>query len=534
MIKNEFLLPLSVIIPVFAGLMVLLSKKQTTAFWKTCAVIGFGFPLFAGLYLYSQFDPTISYNFESARFLTGLQSFGITMHFGLNGISMPLYLMAGVVGFAAGIYAIQAKTDRVRLYVFLLLVMQAGLMGVFSSIDIFFFYFFHEFALIPTFIMIGIWGGLGSRSTAMEMAIYLTLGALASFVGLILIYMNSGLERGSFDFITLNHHLRETPMETIFQKNLYGILLFGFGVLVSLFPLHSWAPKSYSAAPTSAAMLHAGVLKKFGLYGLIQIAAPLLPEGVSHWATLLGWLALGNIVIIGLATISQTDLKQMVSYSSVMHMGYAFLGIASLNSIGTGGAVMLMFGHGLSVALLFLLTTYIYHRTDTFDMNDMGGLATKAPVLGAFFIAATMAGIGLPGFANFWGEFTIFMGIWGNESIQWMLYPAALGIVISAIYGLRAVAKVFYGEASASLSKHWENNKISDITLGEKIPALILIIALLLVGFYPGFISKMINRDIEGFRPEVMVGSNSIELSNIEKLNTDKIYQSQFVSLEHK
>jgi NADH-quinone oxidoreductase subunit M len=323
-------------------------------------------------------------------------------------------------------------------------------------------------------------------------------------------------------------------METIFQKNLYGILLFGFGVLVSLFPLHSWAPKSYSAAPTSAAMLHAGVLKKFGLYGLIQIAAPLLPEGVSHWATLLGWLALGNIVIIGLATISQTDLKQMVSYSSVMHMGYAFLGIASLNSIGTGGAVMLMFGHGLSVALLFLLTTYIYHRTDTFDMNDMGGLATKAPVLGAFFIAATMAGIGLPGFANFWGEFTIFMGIWGNESIQWMLYPAALGIVISAIYGLRAVAKVFYGEASASLSKHWENNKISDITLGEKIPALILIIALLLVGFYPGFISKMINRDIEGFRPEVMVGSNSIELSNIEKLNTDKIYQSQFVSLEHK
>lgn len=493
--NNTFFLPLSIIIPALAGLMILMSKKQSTGFWKTCAFIGFGFPLFAGIYLFTEFDPDKSYNFNTTL-LTGLESFGIKLHLGLNGISMPLFLMAGIVGFAAGIYAMQAKAERIRLYLFLLLIMQSGLMGVFSSIDIFFFYFFHEFALIPTFIMIGIWGGVGSRSTAMEMAIYLTLGALASFVGLLLIYLNSGMNNGSFDFIALSHHLRENPLDEVFQKNIFGIILFGFGVLVSLFPFHSWAPKSYSAAPTAAAMLHAGVLKKFGLYGIIQLIAPLLPEGAAHWATLLGWLALGNILIIGLATISQTDLKQMVSYSSVMHMGYAFLGIASLNAIGIGGAVMLMFGHGLSVALLFLLTTCVYHRTDTFDMSEMGGLAGKAPVLAGFFIAATMAGIGLPGFANFWGEFAVFMSLWGNEGIQWMLYPAALGIVISAIYGLRAVAKVFYGQPSESFQKHLASNSVTDISLGERIPAIILTAALLIVGFYPGSISKMINREI--------------------------------------
>lgn len=522
--KNvDLLLPLSIIIPALAGIFILLSKKESQGFWKSFTYIGFGFPLFSAIVLYSQFDETIHYNFKM-KFLTGLEDFGITLHLGLNGISMPLFLMAGIVGFASGIYALQAKAERIRLYLFLLLIMQSGLMGVFSSIDIFFFYFFHEFALIPTFVMIGIWGGVGSRSTAMEMAIYLTLGALASLVGLLVIYTNSGMINHSFDFIALSHHLSNTPLETVLQQNIYGILLFGFGILVSLFPFHSWAPKSYSAAPTAAAMLHAGVLKKFGLYGIIQLISPLLPEGAAHWATILGWLALGNIVVIGLATISQTDLKQMVSYSSVMHMGYAFLGIASLNSIGTGGAVMLMFGHGLSVALLFLLTTCIYHRTDTFDMADMGGLASKAPVLSAFFITATMAGIGLPGFANFWGEFAVFIGIWGNESIQWMLYPAALGIVISAIYGLRAVAKVFYGQPSVNFQKHMEANTVRDLTTSEKIPALILIFSLLLAGFYPGFVSNLINRDIDGFKPDKIVEgieqpATSVYLSHMESKN---------------
>ena len=169
-------------------------------------------------------------------------------------------------------------------------------------------------------------------------------------------------------------------------------------------------------APSGAAMLHAGVLKKFGLYGLLQIAAPLLPEGGAHWFGWIAWLALGNILIIGLITLAQRDLKMMLGYSSVMHMGYAFLGIATFSVVGVGGAVLMMVAHGLSVALLFMLSTCIYHRCRTFDMLEMGGLASKAPILCAFFLAATMASIGLPGFGNFVGEFVIFVSLGADLS----------------------------------------------------------------------------------------------------------------------
>ena len=165
---------------------------------------------------------------------------------------------------------------------------------------------------------------------------------------------------------------------------------------MSLFPLHSWAPKGYATAPTGAAMLHAGVLKKFGLYGLLQIAAPLLPEGAVYWAPWIVWLALGNILIIGLITMAQKDLKMMFGYSSVMHMGYAFLGIATLSVVGVGGTLLLMVAHGLSISLLLMLSTCIYHRSQTFDMKAMGGLAAKTPLLAAFFIAGIFASIGLP------------------------------------------------------------------------------------------------------------------------------------------
>jgi NADH-quinone oxidoreductase subunit M len=324
------------------------------------------------------------------------------------------------------------------LYLTLLLVMQGGLMGVFASVDVFYFYFFHELALIPTFIMVGIWGGRDRSYAAMKMTIYLTLCAMLSLIGLIAIYVKSGAE--TFDLIALRRELLANPLPVFAQKNIFGLLMFGFGILVSLWPLHTWAPLGYGAAPSSAAMLHAGVLKKFGLYGLIQIALPLLPLGLGSWTWVLVALALGNILIIGLVTIAQRDLKQVIGYSSVMHMGYAFLGVAAFSVMGAGGVVLMMVAHGLSVALLFLLSTSIYHRTQTFDLGQMGGLAQKAPVLAAFFVAATFASIGLPGFANFWGELAIFVSLW--KLSPWVTAGAVAGVIISAIYGLRAAANV--------------------------------------------------------------------------------------------
>lgn len=492
---SSLLLLTAILAPLLSGVVLLFGKRFDSFLPKVFGTFGFSWPLLVGVALFSQFDPSLAgeYNFE-LRIPTGLEQFGIYLHLGLNGISMPMFLLAGIVGFAAGWYALHSKAERLHIYLSLLLLMLSGLMGTFASIDIFFFYFFHEFALIPTFILIGIWGGAGKRAAAMEMTIYLTLGALLSLIGLVALYVTSGAE--SFSLPELRKSLADQPIAETVQSNIFALLLFGFGILVSLFPLHSWAPKGYATAPTGAAMLHAGVLKKFGLYGLLQIAAPLLPEGAVHWAPWIVWLALGNVLVIGLVTIAQKDLKMMFGYSSVMHMGYAFLGIATLSVVGIGGALLLMVAHGLSISLLLMLSTCIYHRSQTFDMKEMGGLATKTPLLAAFFIAGIFASIGLPGFGNFWGEFTIFVSLAQSEITRWALMPAAVGIVISAIYGLRAVANIFYGQPHKSFTARLESGEIVDLQSFERVAATVLIGALLATGVFPRLLSDNANLEL--------------------------------------
>ncbi len=483
----ELLLPLSVICPLVCGAMLLMGGRSVSGSFRTISWIGFGAPFFASLILLVKFPESGSpdgFVFTSV-FDTGLSALGIYLSFGLNGISMPLFLLAGIVGLAAGLYAIQSDAENKPIYLGLLLLMQAGLMGVFSTRDVFFLYFFHELALIPTFIMIGIWGGYERGRIAMELTVYLTVGAMLSLAGLIGIYVSSGAD--TFDIVSL----RDAVVSSGMQEHLFGLLLFGLGILVSLFPFHSWAPAGYAAAPSSTAMLHAGVLKKFGLYTLIQVALPVLTTGASKWVDLLGILAIGNILIIGMITMAQRDLKTMLGYSSVMHMGYCFLGIASISVLGIGGSVILMFGHGLTVALLFLLATSIHHRTKTFDMREMGGLATSAPVLAGFFAAASLANLGLPGFASFWGEFTVFFALWQHDPL--LMGLAAVGIVISAIYGLRAVARIFFGQPSEILIANTGGQPIEDLRFSEKLPAVILLTGLVVVGIYPALISDPIN-----------------------------------------
>jgi NADH-quinone oxidoreductase subunit M len=290
----------------------------------------------------------------------------------------------------------------------------------------------------------------------------------------------------------LHDYLALQPLGAVLQNHIAGLLLVGLGVLVSLWPLHTWAPLGYGAAPSSAAMLHAGVLKKFGLYTLIQVGLPLLPSGLAHWAHPLAWLAVvGNVLIVGLITIAQRDLKQMLGYSSVMHMGYAFLGLATMSTLGVGGVVLLMVAHGLSIALLFLLATSVHHRTHTFAMDEMGGLAQKTPVLAAFFVTGTLASIGLPGFANFWGELTIFVALWKFSPLITAL--AVAGVVISAIYGLRSAARVFFGPPTEQLAQVTAAHPPADLRWAEKIPALILLATLFFIGFWPKSVTNALD-----------------------------------------
>lgn len=496
MSNYSILLLSTILVPLLVAIVLLAAGRLPKGVTQFLATLGFFFPALGGLILWRGFQPVDATGYDYLTSLpTGLEGLGITLKLGMNGLSMPLFFMAGVVGLAAGIYAMQSRAERMQQYLMLLLFMQAGLMGVFASVDVFFLYFFHELALIPTFICIGVWGGRDRHSAAMEMTIYLTLGAMLSLIGLLAIYFQSGAE--SFDMISLKAAVANAPITGDWQNIIFGLLMFGFGILVSLFPFHSWAPRGYASAPTSVAMLHAGVLKKFGLYGFIQVALPLVPAGAIHWQGLLAGLGLAGVLIIGLITIAQRDLKEMVGFSSVMHMGYCFLGVACVSVLGAAGVVITMVAHGLTVALLFLLVHVVYRRTDTYDMDDMGGLVKKTPALAAIFSAAVFASIGLPGpgMLNFFGEFTIFAALW--EYSRLITAGAVLGVIISAIYGLRAIARTFFGPPSEALEKHLAENSVKDITTGEKIPTFILLVTMVVIGLFPRLMTDDMQRSLD-------------------------------------
>ncbi|MAB60621.1 MAG: hypothetical protein CMO46_08800 [Verrucomicrobiales bacterium] len=280
------------------------------------------------------------------------------------------------------------------------------------------------------------------------------------------------------------------PISDSLQKWIFLSVFLGFGILVSLFPFHSWAAPAYAAAPTPTAMLHAGVLKKFGLYGIIRIAMPMLPEGLASWHGLILVLLLGNILYVGFVTIAQSQLDKMLGNSSVMHMGYAFLGIACVNEIGTNGAVFMMFAHGVSIALLFALCGSLRERLNTLSLNRIGGLSGKVPFLAVTFGFAAFASIGLPGFANFASEVTILFGAFKEaqqiSSLQITAILAIWGVVISAVYMLRAYRGVFQGESDRSLTLVRKDSL-------PKSPIVILIIILMITGFFPNIILSLLH-----------------------------------------
>src|SRR5881296_2233088 len=283
---------------------------------------------------------------------------------GLDGLSMVMVLLAAIVMLIAVWFAGRIEKYENAFYACLLFI-SGGAIGAFASIDLFFFYAFHELALIPTFFLIGIWGTGNRVAAAWKITIYLAIGSFILLLGLILLYQSVPVASRSFDIRTLQAAAAAGQIGPEAQRHIYLLLLIGFGILVSLFPFHTWAPEAYASAPAPAAMLHAGVLKKFGVYGFLRLAIPLLPEGARHWSNLLMILLLGNIIYIGLVTIAQTRLDWMLGYSSVMHMGYIFLGIASFGVLGVTGAVVLMFAHGLSIALLFGIAGELRRRTGT-------------------------------------------------------------------------------------------------------------------------------------------------------------------------
>jgi NADH-quinone oxidoreductase subunit M len=412
---------------------------------------------------------------------------------GIDGLSLLMILLGAIVLFAAVYVTGEIEHHENAFYACLLLI-AGGAIGAFASLNLFFFYAFHELALIPTFLLIGIWGTGNRRAAAWKVTIYLALGSIILLVGLIMLYRAVPASARSLDLRIL--HAGQIPSSL--QSSIYLVLLIGFGILISLVPFHTWAPEAYASAPAPAAMLHAGVLKKFGLYGLLRLAVPLLPDGARQWSGILVVLLLANIIYIGLVTIAQRRLDWMLGYSSVMHMGYIFLGIASANILGTTGAAILMFAHGLSIALLFGITGEIRKRVPSLDFDAMGGLAKAMPVAAFAFGLGVFAAIGLPGFANFAAEIMVVFGAFGNgfdyqhfHIFQWATLLALWGVVISAVYMLRAYRRTFFGSSAKS------ELVITDIRAGFRVPIALLVAVSLLLGFFPQI---AVNRLIPTFR----------------------------------
>ena len=459
--------------------------------------------LLGTLTLAAQFKTSVegSFQFESSRPLLTLDGFpDLSLAFGLDGISLVLLILAALVMVAAILVAPgEDKVEgRPRLYYCSLLLIGGGAIGAFASTDLFFFFAFHELALIPTFLMIGLFGSGENRvRTAWTITIYLGAGSLVLLAGLIALVVALGGSTFSIADLTALARSPETGIAAEAQKGIFLTLLIGFGALVSLFPFHSWAAPAYAQAPTSVAMLHAGVLKKFGLYGLIRVALPMLPEGAEALSHLVLVLLLGNVIYIGLVTVSQKQLDRMLGFSSVMHMGYVFLGIAAANLIGISGAVLLMFAHGVSIALLFALCGWLRDQFGTVEFSRLNGIASQFPKLGLLFGFAVFASAGLPGFANFAAEVAVFFGAFSgaNDGLEWIHWTTIIslwGVVITAVYMLRAYRAIFLGSSPGKL----EAGK--DLVGPARIPALLLIITLLAVGFVPELLNQFIRPAVHG------------------------------------
>lgn len=418
-----------------------------------------------------------------------LESPSIRLTLGLSGIGTVMLVLSVLVTLAA-VYSGKCPEGREKLWFSSTLLIAAGAIGAFLSTDVFFFYAFHELALIPTFLMIGILGRGDRKEAAWKITIYLAFGSIVLLAGLILA-MN---QMDSYAF----NDLTAAPAH---QNTIALLLIIGFGTLVSLFPFHSWAAPAYASAPAPVTMLHAGVLKKFGLYGLLVIGMKVAPDGMAHWLPWICVLLLGNIIWVGLVTVNQKRLDLMLGNSSVMHMGYIFLAIAALaantgNEIAAPAAVLLMFAHGISIALLFSLTSIIERKAGTLEIAQLGGLAKTAPALAFVFGLAGMASIGLPGLANFAGEVMVFFAgfaDWkdahGKIDLGWVQITTIIslwGVVISAVYMLRAYRNTFQGPLVKS------TEAASDISICEKIPAYLLAATLLVVGFYPHIILQFL------------------------------------------
>ena len=427
--------------------------------------------------IYLRFDPTAKgYQFvEQVPWIPGV---GIEWHNGIDGISLALLALTSIV-FFTGVLTMWELQERVKEFFAFMTLLVTGVFGVFLSLDLFFFLFWYEVAVLPMYLLIAVWGSTRKEYGAMKLTLYLLAGTALVVPAALAIYWAAGLN--TFDMV----RLASVTYSHSFQVVVYPFLFVGFGILAGMWPLHTWSPVGHVAAPTAVSMLHAGVLMKLGAYGILRVAMMTLPEGAHTWAYATAAFATVNIVYGAFVALSQTDLKFIIGFSSVSHMGIVLLGLSTLSVDGINGAVFQMFSHGVMTALFFAAVGYIYDRLHTRDLARLGGLSRHLPVASAFFIVAALTGAGVPGFASFWAELLVFLGTLKTYPILAVLVVGAL--VITMAYSMRAIVVGFFGEPREA------HPHVADISLFLSVPRLILVAVLLVFGFYPRLLLDIVD-----------------------------------------
>ena len=405
---------------------------------------------------------------------------------GVDGISVAMLLLSAIILFT-GVFASWTIENQTKEYYMWLILLSLGVFGFFISIDLFTMFMFYEIALIPMYLLIGIWGSGGKEYAAMKLTLMLMGGSAFLLVGILGIYYHSAPEGGLYTMNILEISKVMIPMDA--QRLFFPLTFVGFGVLGAMFPFHTWSPDGHASAPTAVSMLHAWVLMKLGGYGCFRVAIFLMPQAANELSWIFIILTGISVVYGAFGAIVQKDLKYINAYSSVSHCGLVLFAILMLNQTAMTGAVMQMLSHGLMTALFFALIGMIYGRTHTRDIREMSGLMKVMPFLAVCYVIAGLASLGLPGLSGFVAEMTVFVGAWEHQDMFHRVFTviACCSIVITAVYILRVVGKILYGEVE---NKH--HLELGDAKWHERFPVVILIVVIAGIGMAPLWISNMI------------------------------------------
>ncbi len=497
---DQVALLLLILVPLAgAGLTMFMPGDRPRDSWYFALFVG-AISLVLSVVTFARYDYQAG-GFQFARVYEWLPGpLDINLSLGIDGISAPLLLLNGIV-LMGGVIISQNITYRTREFFVLLLALAAGVSGVFVVRDLFFLFFFYELAVLPMYLLIGVWGSSTNFATflrtkeygAMKLILFLVAGSVLIWIGILAIYVEaSGQGDGTFSLERLTDMAARGQFDTTFQMLVFPLFMVGFGSLAGLWPFHTWSPDGHVAAPTAVSMLHAGVLMKLGAYGIIRVGIFLLPEAAdSWWMTVLISLGTVNVLYGAMSAMSQTDLKYIIGYSSVSHMGYVLMGIATLDRIGMGGAVLQMFSHGIMTALMFTLVGAIYDRTHTRDIYVLNGLFGRMGVTCFFFAIAGLCSLGLPGMSGFIAEFMVFSGAFRTYLPLAVL--AVVGAAITAVYILRLLARTFFGEPDARFLEEYGGAGLSDAGVLEKSVAGAFVLILIFVGVWPDLLMRVIN-----------------------------------------